>query len=298
MLPAIWLIVVCLLLAEAAPLTAVAKEPSESTSAGSVEFPGAWIGGQLPNIEALRGKAVLLYFFEEDCPSCTKAWPTLVATAKKYEGKPILFAAVNSGTLPARVQQYASSAGVPWPIIVDVDRTFELACGVNPISLSNVMQVKYISPEGMVQPGNFRDLDGTIERALEGAHWNLDPADFPSELHEVWLAVELGRYADAAKLLKADRSLRRANLEDANRKLTDYVNVLLGKELAAAKAEANKLRAYEHYSAIAEQYAGFPGATDAAKAGRDLAKDPAVKSDLASLKQFEKQRQLFNSPNS
>jgi peroxiredoxin len=291
-------------LASQPPLAAGAEEqtgeapPDEHREpATSLEFPGMWIGGSLPDLESLRGKAVLLYFFEEDCPRCGAAWPNIVATAKKYESQPILFVAVNSGSPPARVEQYANKNGVPWPIIVDVDRTFELTCGVNPISLRNVMQLKTISPEGLLQPGDFRDLEGTIERALKGAHWNLDPQDIPAELHEVWLAVELGRYADAAKLLKADRSLRRANLQEANRKLTDYVNDRLGKELAGAKSDPDKLSSYEHYTKIAEQFAGFPGAIDAMKASRDLARDPAVKSELASLKQFERQRQLYNSAN-
>ncbi len=288
-----------IILTAPAPLVAqsTADGPRKSSARSTPEFPSVWIGAQPPSIESLRGKAVLLYFFEEECPKCTARWPAIMAAAKKYQGEPIFFVAVNSGTSKPSVEQYARRTGVDWPIIVDMDRAFEQACGVSPISLKNVMQVRYITPKGELEAGNWGDLDGTITRALNGAHWNFDPKDVPPELYQVWLSVELGQFSDVAVALNRTRSAGNANLKDATRKLADYVNGRIRDELDKAKTEleTSKYRAYQHYATIAEQYAGYAATKEAVTAQRELARDPQVKHEIASLKSFDKQQQLFNS---
>ena len=280
---------------------AEAQGPQNTSAPATLEFPSVWVGGEPSSLDSLRGKAMLLYFFEEECPKCSARWPAIMATAKKYEGEPIFFVAVNSGTSKPSVEQYARTVGVNWPIIVDSDRAFEQTCRVSPISLQNIVQVRHVTPKGQLEVGDWADLDGTIKRALNGARWNFDPKIVPPELYRAWLSIELGRelgrFSDAAAAIKGDRSSRRGDLQDATRKLADYVRDRIHVELEAAKTEAetSKYRAYQHYAAIAEQYAGYAATNEAVKASRELAKDPAVKSDVLSLKLFDKQRPLFDS---
>ena len=59
--------------------------------------PAAWVNSPPISLSALKGKAAVLWFYEEQCPNCKKKWPALLAAAKQYEGQPIVFIAVNSG---------------------------------------------------------------------------------------------------------------------------------------------------------------------------------------------------------
>ncbi len=63
--------------------------------------PSQWINGRPVTLANLKGKAVLLWYFSEQCPTCRGKWPALLEMAKQYDGQPILFIAVNSGA-PAK----------------------------------------------------------------------------------------------------------------------------------------------------------------------------------------------------
>ncbi|MEX0679508.1 MAG: redoxin family protein [Pirellulales bacterium] len=266
--------------------------------APSLEFPNVWIGSNPIKLADLKGKAALLYFYEETCPRCKGRWPDILALAQKYADRPIAFIAVNSGTPLPLVMQYARTVGVSWPVIVDLDRSFEKACGVGEISLQNIAQVAYITAKGEVRRGSWTKLDDTIERALDGASWNIEPSEIPPELLPVWRSVEFAEYAPAAKALGKAKSSHKAEVKAAAGKLSDLVNERGREALDAAKAEAekSKLRAYDLYGAVADRFAGYPAAGEASAARRQIAKDPAYRQELNAVKLVEKQRPLANSP--
>ena len=118
--------------------------------------------------------------------------------AKKYDGRPVLFIAVNSGTSRNEVERYASSVGLDWPIIVDMDRSFEQQSQVGTISLSNIHWAQVITADGKWLNGEQEDLQPAVEKALAGATWKVDPGEIPTPLHDARLAVEFGNYAAAA----------------------------------------------------------------------------------------------------
>ena len=59
--------------------------------------------------------------------------------------------------------------------------------GVDEISLSNIWQVRYVTAEGEIKPGDFRDLDGVVELALKKARWQIKPSKIPDELRSCLL---------------------------------------------------------------------------------------------------------------
>ena len=77
-------------------------------------------------------------------------WPGLQAVASKYQDKPVLFLAVNSGTPRFEVQSYLKKNRVTWPAIADLDRSFERSCGVPPVTLKNIYQVRIMKPAGQL----------------------------------------------------------------------------------------------------------------------------------------------------
>ena len=64
--------------------------------------PAMWLNSPPLTAETLKGKGVVLWFYEEQCPSCRKKWPDMYAVAKKFEGEPVVFIAVNSGNRATR----------------------------------------------------------------------------------------------------------------------------------------------------------------------------------------------------
>ena len=146
------------------------QELAGETSAKEVEFPSVWVNSEPISAESLRGKAVFLYFFEESCPSCRARWPSIMEKASAYEQEPILFVAVNSGSSKQDVEAYARSVNLTWPIIVDQDRSFEKKADIVEVSLQNVMQVAYLTPDGALRHGSWAEIEATVDRALEGAN--------------------------------------------------------------------------------------------------------------------------------
>src|SRR5688572_16136054 len=92
--------------------------------------PRLWINSGPISFDALKGKAAVLWFYEEQCPKCREKWPELLALSKKLEGQPIIFIAVNSGNSRGEVEQYVRSNKITWPVIVDPTREFEQALGL------------------------------------------------------------------------------------------------------------------------------------------------------------------------
>src|SRR5439155_15687378 len=95
--------------------------PAQETS-GKFQLPAdptQWVNSGPVSLDLLKGKAAVLWFYEESCPTCREKWPPLLAMAKKYEGQPVMFIGVNSGNPRPVVEQYARGVGCNWPIIVD-----------------------------------------------------------------------------------------------------------------------------------------------------------------------------------
>jgi thiol-disulfide isomerase/thioredoxin len=282
-----------------APVHAQAAADGKLPTLSRFELPKQSVGGEPMTVVSLRGKGVFLYFYEENCGKCKAKWPELMEIAAKHADEPIVFLAVNSGTSPQEVAAYTRSVQLDWPVLVDTDRTFERLCDVGEISLQNVMQVAYIKADGQLTRGRWSDIEGSIQLALKGAKWNVDPAGVPEDLKPAWRDLEFGKYTDAAQTLnKATKSSKPA-IRTAAEKLVASVNDKITQELeAAAKAadENRKSEAYEQYGEIAAQFAGYPAAEPANVRRKEIAKDPTFKKELVALKQLDKQKALLESP--
>ena len=79
----------------------------------------------------------------------------MLAVARKFKGKPIFFIAVSSGTPKATVASYARRNRIRWPVIVDSDRRVEQTCGVPTVSLSNIYQMRVLTPAAFLTISNL-----------------------------------------------------------------------------------------------------------------------------------------------
>jgi len=258
--------------------------------------PAMWLNSPPLTAETLKGKGVVLWFYEEQCPNCRKKWPDMLAVAKKYEGEPVVFIAVNSGNPPDEVEQYARGVNLPWPVIVDPTRDFEKQWLDNEISLENIHQLRLILPSGQKAVANSNDFEGAVHKAAEGAAWNIDPKTIPVAFQPTWRLVEMGKYAAASAMVKKGLATKNEEVKEAATRVNDFVQ----KELKSATEQARELReqgdawkAYRAYNELVVNYAGYDVPPEVAAATKELAADPKVKAQLSAAKTLESIKKSF-----
>jgi thiol-disulfide isomerase/thioredoxin len=238
----------------------------------------------------LAGKAAFLWFYEEDCPRCRGKWPEMYAEAKKFDGKPVVFIAINSGNPRPAVEQYGREVGLRWPTIVDTDRALEAAADIGTVSLQNIYQAKLLMPDGSLAGASFNDIEGSVNRALADAKWRVDPAEIPEALKAAWLQIEFGQFAAAAPLVKKQLNAANPTIKTAAEKLQAALANELATQLEAAKRArdtASKWEAYKAFAAIGTRFKGLDIPAEANAALQELTADGSVRTELAAKTQWE-----------
>lgn len=265
---------------------------SIASAAPAPPFPDSWTTGNGYSLEALKGKVIVLAFYEEGCPSCRKAWPGRIAAAEKYADKPVLFVAVNSGNHPEKVASYMRSVKCDWPTLVDVDRSYEKAAGVGTISLRNIYQPRVITPAGELTYAG--DIAESVERYIGQARWKIEPAEVPERYKDAWKAYEFGQLREAIGRLK-----RLSPREDADKAFAEKINGMLNAdadarmtEAAAAENAGDTWTAYKTYEGVDDDFPGFEQEAAARVKVRELAADEKVKTEKAAMKMLAKVKML------
>ena len=87
------------------------------------------IKGKTIATQELRGKVVLFNFWATDCPGCIKEMPELINTYNKYKNNNFEVLAVSMYyDPPSRVITYAKNNQLPFPVILDFDKTIHGIC--------------------------------------------------------------------------------------------------------------------------------------------------------------------------
>jgi thiol-disulfide isomerase/thioredoxin len=261
--------------------------------------PARWINSPPLTKAMLSGKATVFYFVEETCPNCAKNWPGILEATAKFEGQPVLFVAVNSGTSRPEFEAYLRTNNVRWPAINDWDRSFEKQFGFE-ISLQNIGQVEMLMPDGSFKGGRYNDIPGSATEAAATAKWKVDPTGLPATLRPAWLAIEFGSYADAAKPITRGLAGKGPQLEAAQ-KLNSFVQGELTAQVAAAQKlldEGNSWEAYKGYAVIPVRFKGFEIPPEVATHVTDLTRNEEVKREQAAQKLLVRaQQSAAKSPN-
>ena len=214
-------------------------------------------------------------------------WPGLQAVARKFQDKPVLFLAVNSGTPRLQVQSYLRKNRVTWPAIADTDRSFERGCGVPPISLKNIYQVRIMKPDGKLLSTSPTRMEQSLSGVVGAAKWNVDPEGIPATLKTAWFHIEFGNFAMAANVLKKAGNSRKTDTKQGAQKLLDYVGEKMNKQIEAAKtaeSDGKMWEAYRGYSDAAIRYKGYNLPKDIVGTINKLKGNADVKKEVLALK--------------
>jgi thiol-disulfide isomerase/thioredoxin len=259
--------------------------------------PAQWINSSPIPAEILKEKAVVFWFFEETCPRCEGKWPEMLTAAQKFNGKPVLFVAVNSGTPRPQIEQYVRRNKITWPILLDPDRSFEKASGVNEISLQNIYQSRLLKGDGSFSGGSF-DIAEVADDGLATAKWRIDPAEIPEELQPTWQQVEFGNFPAAAQSLKKNMASGKEEIKAGAEKLQAAVDAELQgtiKAAADAKSAGETWKAYKSLSEVNQRFKGYAIPADVATEVKALKGDELVKKELAAAKAFDTLKQKVTS---
>ncbi|MBI3831971.1 MAG: redoxin domain-containing protein [Planctomycetes bacterium] len=267
------------------------------------EFTGTWVVDGPYTKEGLKGKVVVLYFFEEGCPTCRGRWPGLLQTSKQFENDPVLFVGINSGNAKNVVEGYAKGVNAPgtgWAFYVDSDRSFEKKTINMEISLQNIYQAMIMDPSGDAKMINAEKLADAVKSALPGAKWKIDAAEVPDALKKAWRMFEFGRTGDAAPLVKQALASSDPKAKAAAQKMEAAIKEEIEKALTDAKAKldaGDKWVAYKKYEAVSVTYKDF---AESKPAGAELSKlrgDPKVAKEIQAKGMLDKANEMIASPN-
>ena len=85
--------------------------------------------GQATSLNALRGKPVLINFWQTRCPPCVAEMPYFQQVYEEWAEKGLVVLAINVGESPSRVGSFLQSRGLPLPVLLD--KKGEVALGYN-----------------------------------------------------------------------------------------------------------------------------------------------------------------------
>jgi peroxiredoxin len=112
--------------------------------------PGEFSDGKQYKLSDYAGKQlVVLFFYEQECPTCRRTIPERNKVVQQFEGKPVKFLAIGAGDSLEEVKAYAAQTHLHMPIFADKRSAMQKAYGIH-ISLGNIYQVRLINLEGKI----------------------------------------------------------------------------------------------------------------------------------------------------
>ncbi len=109
--------------------------------------------------EAVKGKVIILHFWQIGCSSCKLEIPAMEVLYKKYQRKGLEILAVNVGQEKESVKSFASDLMVSYPILLDTERKSAAIYGV-----TDVPRTYIIDRSGVVR---YRIFGGATQEMLK-----------------------------------------------------------------------------------------------------------------------------------
>jgi len=153
-------------------------QPDGGVKVEAPEFPEGlkWLNGRPQTLKALKGKVVLVDFWEYTCVNCIRTFPYLKAWHDKYKDKGLVIVGVHTPEFhfaknEANVTKAAKQFGMGWPLIVDSDYVVWRTYG------NRYWPAKYlIDGEGFVRYFHFGEgAYGSMESRIQKLLKEVDP---------------------------------------------------------------------------------------------------------------------------
>lgn len=245
--------------------------------------PGLFSDGARYSLADLRGKVVVLYLFEHDCPRCRGEVPVRNKLVKSFAGKPVLFIGIDPGHTITDAQAYARETKLAMPVFADALRVMEGRYHQH-ISLNNIYQYRVIGPDGSIAGNSEQD----IERVVQSAKWKFKDKDYDPKLNAALELFEWNQYARGMRVLRPLMKDHNKTVAESAAKLYEEIKAQgeQWKADAEALAEGKPAEAFVLYSRVAEVFAGEPLAKSVEEPLKKLRVTKEVKEELAARQMF------------
>ena len=122
--------------------------------------------GQLININAYKGKVVLIDFWATWCPPCRGEVPNVVAAYNKYHGQGFEIIGISLDQDKDALDNFTKENGMVWPQYFD-GQGWNNAIS-SKLGIDSIPAMWLVGKDGKVLTTNARDdLDGQIAKALQ-----------------------------------------------------------------------------------------------------------------------------------
>jgi thiol-disulfide isomerase/thioredoxin len=246
--------------------------------------PGVFTDGAHYDLHGLRGKVVVLFFFEESCPTCRGTIPQRNKLVEQYKDKPVKFIAIDPGHPLNDSIAYTKETKLVMPVYPDPLRVMEGRWGEH-ISLRNIYQFKVIDAEGNVAAQSLEDIPAIVAKAT----WKYRNKGYNAKLNPAIDAFEWNQYVAGMRMLKPllkDRN--KAVVDDAQKLLADIkTEVEQWKADADKAAEDKPIDAYDLYAHVAAVFPGDELGKSVEEPLKKLKSNKAVKDELGARQMFE-----------
>ena len=148
-----------ILLASMLAAPALAAPPAEGTQAPA--FTLASLSAPHWTLAGTRGHVVVVNFFATWCPPCRAETPDLVAAAKRYADKGVIFVGVDASENASLVSVFVKSKGIRYPIVLDSNDVVSKTYDVRAIPTTYILD-----RNGIIR---YRQVDELSESVLSGA---------------------------------------------------------------------------------------------------------------------------------
>ncbi|MBC8105569.1 MAG: redoxin family protein [Anaerolineae bacterium] len=278
-------LLVALILAGASSLVAAGGKYGEEAP----EFPpGVFNDGRQYRLEDFRGKTVVLFFYEKDCPRCRGSIPDRNKVVQAYKDKPVKFIAIGAGDTLAEAKSYAGQTGLAMPVFSDSFSLMEKRYGQT-ISLNNIWQFRVVGPDGKVAGYKMELNEEYLEKAVAASTWKYKDQGYDAKLNPAIDLLEWGQYEQGVTKLRPFLKNANAEVAASAQKLFEALKTE-GQQWMdeAAKAESeNPIGAYDLYARTAATFAGDPLGEKAKGSLKAISAKQPVQDELAARKMYE-----------
>jgi len=252
------------------------------------EFPpGTFSDGKRYSLDELRGRVVVLFFYEQNCPRCAGLIPERNDIVQQYRDQPVTFIAIAAGDTADQAKAYLKRTGLEMPVFADKLSLMEKLYGTK-ISLNNIFQFRVIDASGKIV-GYTMDQK-TIDAALAGVKQAYAAQDYHEQLADVVAALNMDKHSIALRELRRYLNSRDEGIKASAEALSTAVleQAKGWVEQADALVETDPLRAGRLYDQASDLFPKEAFGKDARTKLKELMSSPAVKNETAARKMYAK----------
>ncbi|MGH7146007.1 MAG: peroxiredoxin family protein [Planctomycetota bacterium] len=276
---------------------AAGAAPRSATAVDSLpDFTGRWVSGNDYHAADLRGKMVVVMFFDPTAADMRKLWTALEPLVPPYRMQDhVIFIGVCSGIPRGKLISFQNSLGTNWKLLADEEGAYAKTFGAS-IDKTTFAQMFFVAPDGSVStldsdPDNIKkSLKSAVNGSRDSVKWKIDPKEVPPAGTQMWLAFELGQWQAVCEDITTNLRSREPKLHALAAKMEAMIPDIIKEKVAAAqkiKDDGDDWRAYLAYLEICKEFNHRQEINNAYMTWTRIANETIVQKNVQAMSQLD-----------